>query len=221
VDLRQILSRSTRRPGSLLIALVAVSIVAGACGSQLSSAGASPVAATSPTNATTESQAPFTGAPGRPIEFHDGTFVVGRDIPAGTYRSRDLSAYCRWTRVDLDGAVQRTYSGSLGVGPEVATILPTDDKFVSAGCGIWSSDLSTIVAPGDPIGDGTYIVGIDLMPGVYHSEPRGRICFWARLSDFTGAKWIESRNERQDATVTILETDKGFQTSGCTGWVRQ
>jgi hypothetical protein len=166
-------------------------------------------------------------ASGQFVEFPDGTYVVGIDIQPGTYRSRDLSSSCGWTRDVSNGLVNLTVSGSVGAGPSVVTILPTDKKFTSDNCGIWSTDLSAIVPPGSPIGDGTYIVGVDVMPGTYHAhvlkDPRGYItaCFWARLSDFTGLKWIASDNEGVESTVTILATDKGFETQGCDGWVRQ
>jgi len=75
-------------------------------------------------------------------------------------------------------------------------------------------------------GDGTYVVGSDIKPGIYRSDgPQGGLvtsCYWARLSGTSGeAKDIIANNATSgQATVMIAATDKAFTTTGCKAWKR-
>ncbi len=158
-------------------------------------------------------------APGYP-SFSDGTHIVGQDVSPGTYRTRVGSPGCYYAR--LAG-----FSGTLGDiiananidAPAVVTILPTDKGFVSKNCGIWTEDLSAITTSGTPIGDGNYIVGTDIQPGIYRNSGQ-QGCYYARLSGFGGVNGETIANAIADssAIVTISPTDKGFQSSRCGIW---
>lgn len=72
-------------------------------------------------------------------------------------------------------------------------------------------------------GDGTYLVGTDVTPGVYKSgKPASGNCYWARLKDDTGSigDIIANNNSAGSSVVTIRKTDRMFQTSGCETWVK-
>lgn len=102
-------------------------------------------------------------------------------------------------------------------------IAATDTGFLSDDCGVWTRDPSPIVAPGEPFGDGAFLVGAGIAPGRYRaSSPDG--CRWARLHGFGGAKAdiVASAEIRGDgpAAVKIEETDVGFIGLGCGEWTR-
>ncbi len=68
-------------------------------------------------------------------------------------------------------------------------------------------------------GDGTFLVGSDVQPGTYRSKG-GSPCYWARLSDVSGAPdGILANNVGQGpAVVAIKKTDKAFESNGCARW---
>ncbi|MFF5447080.1 hypothetical protein [Streptomyces sp. NPDC012888] len=74
-------------------------------------------------------------------------------------------------------------------------------------------------------GDGTLLVGLEVQPGTYRSTgPAGGLagCYWARLKGTTGeiSEILANGFGKGPATITILATDKAFQTSGCQAWKR-
>lgn len=68
-------------------------------------------------------------------------------------------------------------------------------------------------------GDGTYQVGLDILPGVWRSSgPTGAgHCYWARLSDLRGAILLNELTEGP-TVVEILPTDAAFKTERCQTW---
>lgn len=71
-------------------------------------------------------------------------------------------------------------------------------------------------------GDGQYVVGSDIQPGMYRA-PGGDRCYWARLSGFSGGidDIIANGIPNGAAIIEIASTDRGFETRGCGGWARQ
>lgn len=66
----------------------------------------------------------------------------------------------------------------------------------------------------------TLVVGTDIQPGTYRTTgPTAGfpLCYWARLRNTTG-DIITSGMPTGPASVTILATDKAFQTGGCVEW---
>ncbi|GAA1650189.1 hypothetical protein GCM10009733_054010 [Nonomuraea maheshkhaliensis] len=66
----------------------------------------------------------------------------------------------------------------------------------------------------------TLVVGTDIQPGTYRTTgPTAGfpLCYWARLKSTTGDV-IASGMPTGPASVTILPTDKAFQTGGCVEW---
>jgi hypothetical protein len=87
----------------------------------------------------------------------------------------------------------------------------------------------TPAAPPKPVGpqsaidgDGTYQVGIDIVPGTYRSAG-GANCYWERESDLSGTLGGIIANSAASGTqvVTILPSDAAFKTEGCGTWQRQ
>ena len=80
--------------------------------------------------------------------------------------------------------------------------------------------------PGEPFGDGTYLVGTEIAPGRYYARSPTASCYWARLGSFGGAMYYgyETSDDilgyADFAVVDIGEMDAGFRSSGCGSWSR-
>ena len=82
-------------------------------------------------------------------------------------------------------------------------------------------------APTGPVtsfGDGTYVVGTDVVAGTYHttgpaSDGSGS-CYWEREKDTSGNfdSIIANDLGHGPTTVTISSSDGAFKTSGCNTW---
>ena len=166
-----------------------------------------------------------TADPGEP--FGSGTFIVGIDIAPGRYRTTTATEDCLWFRLYDFGGIYGAYEGLNATARDrlaVVDIAPTDAGFTSRGCGTWSPDLTPIVMPGQPFGDGTYLVGADVAPGRYHASDPAGSCYWTRLGSFGGDRHYgydtsdDIIGYGSSAIVDIFETDAGFRTSGCGTW---
>jgi len=157
--------------------------------------------------------------PGFP-NFADGTHIVGQDVRPGTYRTRVGSPGCYYARLaGFGGTLGETIANENTDAPAVVTISSADKGFVSKGCGIWSQDLSAITSNRSTLGDGIYIIEIDIQPGTYRNNGQ-QGCYYERLRGFGGVLGDIIANESADspAVVTISPTDKGFRSSRCGIW---
>ncbi len=70
--------------------------------------------------------------------------------------------------------------------------------------------------------DGTYRVGIDILPGTYHSggpSPGGESdCYWARLSSLNPTDIITNNISTGPQVVMIQPSDTAFLTRSCQTW---
>lgn len=77
--------------------------------------------------------------------------------------------------------------------------------------------------PGQALpGDGQWIVGKDIEPGLYRSES-GFLCYWERLSGLSGTyvDLIDNGGFRKGQLyVTVEAGDFAFTSQGCTKWER-
>lgn len=159
---------------------------------------------------------------GAAVAFGDGTHRVGKDIKAGTYRTRTGSDLCYWERLKgFSGSLNAIIANGNESSPAIVTIKPTDKGFQTSGCADWSRNLSRITKSKTRFGEGTYIVKVDITPGTYRTRG-GDNCYWARLRSFEGTlqSIIANDNPRGSAIVTISKGDRGFKSSGCGTWSR-
>ena len=148
----------------------------------------------------------------------DGTWVVGEEIPVGTYASPGGSL-CYWARLGgFGGTLDDIIANEVGEGRQIVTISSTDPGFETGGCGEWRM-LSEVIALRSSIIDGKWVVGEEVPAGTYAS-PGGSLCYWARLSGFGGTFDDIITNEVGEGRqiVTISATDEGFETRGCGEW---
>ncbi len=156
--------------------------------------------------------------------FGDGTWRVGTDIAAGTYRNSDSSGGCYWARLSGFGdTLDEIIANEFTYGRSIVTISPTDLGFESNDCGLWSTDLSPITSsPTAPFGDGTYQVGTEIAAGLWRNSTSADSCYWQRLSGFGGTLDDVIVNDFTDsiATVWIDPGDLGFSAERCGTWTK-
>ncbi len=81
------------------------------------------------------------------------------------------------------------------------------------------------VTPNDNFGEGTWLVGSDIAPGLYRTIIEGDSvldsCYWARLGGLSGGfdDLLANGNVVGAAYVEILQTDMAF-TSTCGPWMK-
>ena len=169
---------------------------------------------------------------GPPMMFGDGTYRIGDDIPPGLYRAAAPSDDCEWRRLRTPEAATADIADDdvIGFGEgstlPFAQIAPTDVFFMTQGCGTWVTATPRI-KPGEPFGDGVWLVGPEVAPGRYRAAPDAQGgCAWVRLQGFTG-ELIKGEDSHffKDVTnigythiVDIADGDAGFISEGCGEW---
>jgi len=167
-----------------------------------------------------------TPAPARtsePMGFGDGTHLVGVDIQPGRYRATALGS-CYWERLSgLTGAFDDILANDNPSGESaVVDILDGDRAFSASGCGRWTEASAPVTSSlTAPFQDGTYLVGVDIAPGVWRT-PGGDSCYWQRVSGFSGdfSELLANDLPSGSAIVEILPTDAGFSATRCGIWTR-
>lgn len=156
--------------------------------------------------------------------FGSGTWRVGIEIAPRTYRTRSAVSDCYWERLrGFSGQLKDIIANDFASGYQVVTIKTTDRGFKSSRCGTWSSNLSQVTSSKTRFGQGTFIVGTDIAPGLYRSS-RGDGCYCARLSGFLGTlSQIIANDFRTGGTalVRIRASDRGFLSHRCGTWSKQ
>jgi|GEM_PF-3967717 len=160
--------------------------------------------------------------PAFPYTFGAGLYRVGQDIEATTYRTQSSGKDCFWERLsELDGYQDQIIAREFNDGPAVVQVKGRDRAFNSQGCARWTKDLSPITEDlNAPFGQGVYIVGVDIAPGLWQSQDSGR-CYWKRLGGFSWepADILEEAFVRETPAVVLIEAgDKGFASSECGTW---
>lgn len=166
-----------------------------------------------------------TPPPPPPFTFGDGTYRIGVDIPAGTYRTRTPSSGCYWQRLSgFSGELADINANEYSDHHQIVTIDASDVGFSTEGCGTWTNDLSALNGePGGPFSSGTFSVGVqaDIAPGTW-TAPGGESCYWERRSGYSGEFGDIIANDfgPTGPVVTIDPADVGFSSSDCGTWTR-
>lgn len=128
------------RPMLVLTALAALTI---ACGAGTStSSGGTPTAPATPTsgkNAPITPTTPRTTPPATPAvpQITDGTWTVGEDFPAGTYKTVNSSADCYWAITKTGSNGSDIVNNHIG-GGNLRVTLKAGQDFETQRCGTWT-----------------------------------------------------------------------------------
>ena len=109
-----------------------------------------------------------------------------------------------------DDAADQTVPTSTDESTQAATVAPTVEPTAEP----------TPAGPATTFGDGTKTVGQDIAPGTYRGNLDSGLCYWERLSGFSGAldDVITNANPSYPEIVAIAETDVGFNSQRCGEW---
>ncbi|MFN9203922.1 MAG: Ig-like domain-containing protein [Gemmatimonas sp.] len=160
----------------------------------------------------------------QPFTFGSGTRMVSTDVPPGRYRSVNAATgSCYWARLrNTAGTAASIIANDIGAGPRLVEIVASDVAFESNRCGPWTEvtgPVTTSVTA--PFGDGVYLVGVDIQPGVWRSDGTGTNCYWARLRNVRGeGDVIENVTGTSPTLVAIGPSDLAFKVSRCGNWTR-
>jgi hypothetical protein len=148
----------------------------------------------------------------------DGTYRVGTQIRPGLYKATGTGSGCYWERLSgFSGSFSQINANHFGTARTYVQILPGDVGFRSNGCGSWTTVPSVGAKSTRITTDGTYRVGIDILPGTYYGYGAGQSCYWATLSGFRGEfdDIIDNYFGPARTIVTIPAGTRGFEASGC------
>lgn len=219
---------------AVIVALLVIGNLAG--GGDESPTVAEPATTTTPSatpdDTTTSPETVETTAPPveeTPVEsgpvpaFGEGTFEVGTDIQPGDYRSDGATSLCYWERLSgFDGELASIITNG-NLAPEIVTVAAGDAGFTSQGCGDWYLLDETLPdAPATSFTDGTYAVGGHIEAGTYSADGSADdICYYARLSSFSGGLDAIIANGNSPTIIEIAASDAGFTTNGCGTWTKR
>jgi len=159
----------------------------------------------------------------QPFSFGPGTWIVGSEVPASTYRNSGFSSGCYWERLSgFSGQLSDIIANNFDSVRQIVEVKPTDVGFSStANCGTWSNDLSASKAPTASFGSGHWLVGSEVAAGTWRNAPVETGCYWERLSGFSGQlSDIIANDFVADMSVSIVNVgvaDVGFYTDAACG----
>ena len=161
-----------------------------------------------------------------PMTIGAGRHSVGIHMRPGRYYT-DPRAGCYWERQSgAGGTIAERVAfkfASAAVAQWVVDVLPGDAAFeTNAACGTWSLRPSRRAQR--TIEAGVWLVGAQILPGTYRSDP-GSGCYWQRLRNFTGhADAVIAAGlvgAPQPTVVTLAADDRGFSSEpACGVWTR-
>lgn len=156
----------------------------------------------------------------------DNTWLVGKEIAAGTYVTTGSPELCYWERRSgFSSSMNDLIANDLAAGQMIVTIKASDRAFKSSRCGSWTLLQNKPLAKSTTIsGDGQFSVQRQIVPGLYRSSGRvsGYGCYWERQSDFLGEYNIIDNDHTYDdrSIVRISASDAGFVSQRCGTWTR-
>ena len=157
-----------------------------------------------------------------PISFGAGTYIVGDYVQPSTYWTQSTDG-CYWERLSgFSGNLSDIISNDFLDGQSIVEIKPTDAGFyTSSNCGTWQSVNVDTLSNVSSITDGVWAVGSQMATGLW-TAPSTSGCYWARLSGFGSELADINDNDYTSGNVVVqvLESDIGFNSSGCGTWAK-
>ena len=156
-------------------------------------------------------------------DFGNGMFRVGIDVAPGIYTADGNDGRCLWFTVD-DFAHRANPEQLLTwwkVGKPIVELKREDVGFYSIRCGTWHRrETDQHREPASEFPDGSYLVNIDISPGIYASDSGDAICNWFRTAPFGGIVPDNTGGyvSKGRQIIEILPSDSGFFSEGCGDW---
>ncbi|MGA7205120.1 MAG: hypothetical protein WBX27_10870 [Specibacter sp.] len=160
------------------------------------------------------------GVPMPPVTVigRDGTYRVGSGLRPGLYKATGSGSVCYWERLSgLSGNFGDIKANHFGSARTYVQIFADDVGFSTSGCGSWTTVSPTGAKASKITADGTYRVGVDIVPGTYSASGSGSTCYWETASGF-GGSFDEIEDNYFGSAWTIVDIPssvKGFTVSGC------
>jgi len=107
--------------------------------------------------------------------------------------------------------------GEAGLSPDLSVVVDDEATETNVDDGDAVID-EEVPEPEAGFGDGTYIVGDTIEPGIYRSTATD-LCYWERMSGFGGTFDEIIANGNEGTIVDIAESDAGFKTERCGQWL--
>ncbi|MHA7305571.1 hypothetical protein ACX80E_10045 [Arthrobacter sp. TMN-49] len=148
----------------------------------------------------------------------DGTYRVGSGLKPGLYKATGGGQGCYWARLNgFSGSLEHVNENYFGPARTYVQISASDVGFNTQGCGAWTTVLPTGARASKITADGTYRVGVDILPGTYYATGRGDSCYWETLSGFGGSfgEITENYYGPANTIVEIPASTKGLIVRGC------
>lgn len=152
--------------------------------------------------------------------FNNGTFIVGKDIQPGTYRTRVANKWCYYVRVSgFGGTSDEIIANEFTNAISIVTISPTDKGFISKNCWTWTQDLTQITKNTTSFSDWIFIIWTDIAQGTYKNSG-WKWCYYVRLANFSWDMDSIIANEFTNdvSMISIAPSDKGFKSNNCGTW---
>jgi hypothetical protein len=151
-----------------------------------------------------------------------GTWVVATAMTPGVWRAIKAEDGCNWKRL---AAQELSDEAVRGAGTAVTVeIRPTDIAFWSEKCGWWTQILTPPSdSPAAPFGQGTWLVGEEVAPGLWQNSDSSATCTWARLATLDGSPTAVASNGTTGVSglaIQIAPEDVAFHSWGCGTWTR-
>ncbi|ALE08061.1 hypothetical protein AL755_21260 [Arthrobacter sp. ERGS1:01] len=148
----------------------------------------------------------------------DGTYRVGSGLKPGLYKATGAGNSCYWERLSgFSGSLSQIKANYFGPAHTYVQISAGDVGFHTSGCGSWTTVTSTGAKATRITADGTYRVGVDVLPGTYYASGSGNSCYAAILSGFGGSldEIIDNYYGSAQIIVEIPSYAKGFTIQRC------
>jgi len=148
----------------------------------------------------------------------DGTYRIGSGLKPGLYKATGGGNGCYWERLSgFSGSLSQIKANYFGSARTYVQIVAGDVGFHTSGCGSWTTVPATGAKATKITADGTYRVGVDIMPGIYYGSSSGISCYAELLSGFGGTfnEIIENYYGSAQVIFEIPASVKGFSTNRC------
>jgi hypothetical protein len=122
--------------------------------------------------------------------------------------------------------------GAAGAGPKTGVSTPAPTVTVAAPAATVTVTARPKAPPRAAVasphtsmaGDGLYVVGTDIEPGIYHTSGAANgsagDCYYALLSSTDTSAILDNNNVTGPATITVGAGVKAVDLSGCDTWTR-